>query len=251
MEISQRSRIGAIIVISALLTLASYQIVQNYVTEQAQREVQQQQPKLIDVLVSRRELVAGEIVDANILVKRSYPEQLVQDSWLRPEDAEMIIGLATTRFLEQGEPFTPDVLIPLRENGFSVTLTPGSYAVTSAISKQQLHNGLIQVGDKVTLVAESFTADSEQLMLSNIEILALDNFNHQSQLEMTATHYLPSTVTFGFTHQQAQTFELMRRQSFAVWLQHPQHNYAHATRVEPIRIHRFKGNGGSNYAAYN
>ena len=175
---------------------------------------------------------------------------LVQDSWLRPEDAPMIIGLSTTRYIEKGEPLTADALLPFEDHGFSKKIKSGNYAVTSMISKQQLHNGLIRVGDKVTLVSPNSVNEAHHAILVNIEVVALDNFDHHSQLDMSATHYLPSTITFELTPSQAIIFETMRQQSFAVWLQQPDSPYADIKVNEPIAIHRLKTVEASQHATY-
>ncbi|RWU08753.1 hypothetical protein EGC76_11180 [Pseudidiomarina gelatinasegens] len=250
MRVSQRAKISSFVLVSLLMTIAGYQLIQSYVEEKTNIEIQQQQEHMFAVLVSRDDLLAGEIIDAGSLVKRSYPMSLVQDSWLRPEDAPMIIGLSTTRYIEKGEPLTADALLPFDDYGFSKRIQSGNYAVTSMISKQQLHNGLIQVGDKVTLVSRNSVSESQQAVLVNIEVVALDNFDHSSQLDMSATHYLPSTITFELTPSQAIIFETMRQQSFAVWLQHPDSPYADIKVNEPIAIHRLKSVEASQHATY-
>lgn len=250
MRVSQRAKISSFILLSLLMTIAGYQLIQGYVEEQTNIEIQQQQEHTFEVLVSRDDLLAGEIIDAGSLVKRSYPMSLVQDSWLRPEDAPIIIGLATTRYIEQGEPLTADVLLPLENYGFSKKIESGNYAVTSMISKQQLHNGLIQVGDKVTLVSRNAMSEKELAVLVNIEIVALDNFDRNSQLDMSATHYLPSTITFELTPSQAIVFETMKQQNFAVWLQHPDSPYPEIKVNESIAIHHLKTVEAPQHAIY-
>ncbi|WP_417659882.1 SAF domain-containing protein [Pseudidiomarina sp.] len=250
MRVSQGAKISSFILLSLLMTIAGYQLIQSYVEEKTNIEIQQQQEHMFAVLVSRDDLLAGEIIDAGSLVKRSYPMSLVQDSWLRPEDAPMIIGLSTTRYIEKGEPLTADVLLPFEDHGFSKNIKAGHYAVTSMISKQQLHNGLVRVGDKVTLVSRSLVSEAQHAVLVNIKIVALDNFDHNSQLDMSATHYLPSTITFELTPSQAIVFETMKQQSFAVWLQHPDPPYADIKVNEPIAIHRLKSAEASQHAIY-
>lgn len=234
---AQHIKIISIFSFALLLSLASYELVQEYVAEQTSKEIQQHQEQFIDVLVSRQSIVAGDIIESVVLAKRSYPQTLVQDSWLRPEDAELIIGLAAARFIEKGEPLSPDTLEPLAAKTFSENLEREYVAVTSMISKPQLHNGLLQIGDQVTLVSAGFNAQEDGLMLNNIEVLALDYYSQPNHLALTNNDYLPSTITFAFSTAQALTFEQMRRQGFAVWLQHPQSQIHTTTRAKTIAIH--------------
>ncbi|RUO46044.1 SAF domain-containing protein [Pseudidiomarina donghaiensis] len=237
---AQRIKIISLFSFALLLSFASYELVQEYVAEQTSKEIKQHQEQFIDVLVSRESIVAGDIIESVVLAKRSYPQTLVQDSWLRPEDAELIIGLAAARFIEKGEPLSPDTLVPVAARTFSQTVKDEHVAVTSMISKPQLHNGLLQIGDQVTLVSASFDAQQDGLMLNNIEVLALDYYSQPNQLTLTSHDYLPSTITFAFSPAQALIFEQMRRQGFAVWLQHPKSNIQPTARPKTITIHYLK-----------
>jgi len=158
------------------------------------------------VLVSAKSIVAGDIIEAFALAKRRFPQSLVQDSWLRPEDAQLIIGLAAARFIEKGEPLSPDTLVPATQKTFSQSLAKDQLAVTSMISKPQLHNGLIEIGDIVTLVAGSFNTNAQSLVLTNIKVIALDYYDQPNQMGMINHDYLPSTITFAFSAKQALIF---------------------------------------------
>jgi Flp pilus assembly protein CpaB len=234
---AQRIKFISIFGLALLLSVASYELIQKYVAEQTSKEIKEHQEQYIDVLVSRKSIVAGDIIESVVLAKRSYPQTLVQDSWLRPEDAELIIGLAAARFIEKGEPLSPDTLVPVAAKTFSQSLKDGDVAVTTMISKPQLHSGLLQIGDQVTLVSASFDVQEDYLVLNNIEVLALDDYNQPNQLALSNQDYLPSTITFAFSTEQALVFEQMRRQGFAVWLQSPQTTLVPISRPKSIAIY--------------
>lgn len=217
-----RIKVLSVVGLALLLSIASYELVQRYVAEQTSKEIKQHKEQFVEVLVSAKSIVAGDIIEAFALAKRRFPQSLVQDSWLRPEDAQLIIGLAAARFIEKGEPLSPDTLVPATQKTFSQSLAKDQLAVTSMISKPQLHNGLIEIGDIVTLVSGSFNTNAQSLVLTNIKVIALDYYNQPNQMAMINHDYLPSTITFAFSAKQALIFEQMRRQSFAVWLQHPE-----------------------------
>lgn len=232
-----RIKIISVVGLALLLSVASYELVQKYVAEQTSKEIKQHKEQFVEVLVSAKSIVAGDIIEAFVLAKRRFPESLVQDSWLRPEDAQLIIGLAAARFIEKGEPLSPDTLIPVTQKTFSQSLAQGQIAVTSMISKPQLHNGLIEIGDFVTLVSGNLNANTESLVLNNIKVIALDYYDQPNQMAMINHDYLPSTITFSFSAEQALIFEQMRRQSFAVWLQHPETQVSPPERKHSVAIH--------------
>lgn len=242
------AKVAIILGLGTLLSLATYQYVQSYVAEQTHQQIKDHQEQLVDVLVSRSNIPAGDIIDAAALVKRSYPKSMVQDSWLRPSDAEFVIGLAAARYIEKGEPLSPDTIVPLVPQHFSMTLDADVYAVTTMISKPQLHNGLVTVGDRVTLVSANLQHHHDDLLLTDIKVLALDQYDHPSQLSLVNTQYLPSTITFAFTAAQAIVFERMRRQSFSVWLQHPSANYRPIKPIKPITIRYLTAEKDSRHA---
>lgn len=99
-------------IVSVLLALASYQLVERYIAEQNQVVQQQEQEDLVEILVSSIDLEIGSTLDPMSMVIRSYPSAYVQEDWLRPKDAGLIAGLTTTKFIERGEPLTPYAIAP-------------------------------------------------------------------------------------------------------------------------------------------
>lgn len=250
MALTPRAKLLALLILSLALSLASYQLVTGYVEEQASIEVEEQREEEIGILVTQRDILAGEIINVDTLVIRSFPKSLVQDGWLRPEDAPSILGLASSRFIDRGEPLTTDAIRPYQTPYFSSQLRPGFYAVTSLVSVHQLHNGLIKIGDRVTLRGNDFQQNNKPLEMVNIPVIAMDNFDHHSQLELNPSQFLPSTMTFELTPEQAVVFEAMRMQDYSVWLQHADTSYTAAEQPQPIKIHRFFAQEANTDAVY-
>lgn len=223
---------------SLLLSLACYHLIQQYIDENTQRQVLQQQEVEAAVLVSQRDLMAGENIQEEYLVVRNYPQRLVQETWLRPSDAVAIIGLTTSRFVERGEPFTAEAIVVGRQLGLAGRLSAGRYAVTAQVSLQQLHHGLLQVGDWVTLRGRNYLSEQAPVELVNIPVIAFDQFETTQHIDMQVGGYLPTTITFEMTAEQAQQFEQIRQQDFALWLQHD-NAYQPSVQVRPIKIHWF------------
>lgn len=224
-----------ILTIGAVLT--SYQAIQHYIAEQALTQQQEQQRFMQDILVLSKDLDAGVRIEIDHLQQRKFPPKYVQDNWLQPQDAVSLIGLKTSRFLARGEPLTLDSFSHDYSRFFSQRLGPGEYAVTTSISVENLHHGMLAVGDKVAIVASHSGNFAEQLLsVSDVPVLALDNDQH-SQPGQTA---LASTVTFGMTAEQAIRFASIRRGGFQIWLQHPQQSYSSLSMPVPARIHQMQ-----------
>ncbi|PHR64656.1 MAG: hypothetical protein COA51_07440 [Idiomarina sp.] len=239
LTLTPKAKLAALVMLSLALSLASYQLVTGYVAEQASIEVEEQREQELGILVTQRDILVGEIINADTLVIRNFPQSLVQDGWLRPEDAPSILGLASSRFIDRGEPLTANAIEPYQTPRFAAKLRPGFYAVTSLVSVQQLHNGLVKIGDKVTLRGSNFQENNKPLVLVNIPVIAMDNFDDHAQIDVNPSHYLPSTMTFELTAEQAAKFETMRMQNFEVWLQHAESSYVSVAPSPPIKIHRF------------
>src|SRR5690554_3821535 len=224
MTIDKSLKLAGWLGLSLLLTGLSYQAVQDYVEQQASDAVERHQQPLQYVLVSSRAVEQGQVLGEDVVVRRAYPEHLVQDHWLRPEDASNVIGLTVNRFLEKGEPITLDVLDFVESTSFSHSIEPGAYAVTAAITREQVHGGLLNVGDKVTLFANAPSMTQQPHSIANIKVLALDQLTYPQFYEQQQ-HYFPTTVTFLMNAKQATQFAQMQYQNYALWLQNSADEY--------------------------
>ncbi|MDT7526648.1 MULTISPECIES: Flp pilus assembly protein CpaB [Idiomarinaceae] len=239
-----RAKLAVMAIVSVLLALASYQLVERYIAEQNQVVQQQEQEDLVEILVSSIDLEIGSTLDPMSMVIRSYPSAYVQEDWLRPKDAGLIAGLTTTKFIERGEPLTPYAIAPDYSGYFSDTLAAGYYAITVGISPEQLHSGLLTIGDKVTLMSVLGDTDKmTEVLLPKIEVIALDNISEPHLMMSEAGQYMPSTVTFAMTQAQALQFEQMRAGSFEVWLEHPQFEYQQLSKKIVPQVFSFSSNG--------
>ncbi len=235
-------KIGLLLLLVLALVGASYQLMSAYVQQQSQRLEQQRQADMEWVLVFQTDLEKGHTVTLDDLQQRKYPPGYISEDWLRPQDAMAIVGTTTQHFVSSGEPVTLSSLQQARRASFSDVLAPGEYAVTATISIDQIHHGLIAIGNRVSLVGVTHrfgeSASSNFTAIRNVEVLAIDNATE------AAWHQgLASTLTFRFTAQQAQQFEELRNGGYAVWLQQPEHHYVEVANASPVRIHRIN-NGG-------
>lgn len=202
--------------VALALVIASYQLILDYLAQQSQLFEQQLEAKMEWVLVFSQDLEAGATLTLEHLQQRKFPPSYISDDWLRPNDAMAVVGTTVENFVSAGEPVILGHLGKVRRTSFSDRLGPNEYAVTATLTIEQAHHGLLRVGNKVSLVGVGFTKE-EMPMLTNIEVLALDN-----QSEESSTHNLAVTATFRLQAKQAQAFEQLRKTGFALWLQHPE-----------------------------
>ncbi|KFZ30118.1 hypothetical protein IDSA_11750 [Pseudidiomarina salinarum] len=236
-KIGLRWKLVVLLVLTLGAALTSYQAIQRYIAEQALTRQQEQQRYMQDILVLSTDLDADTRVELAHLQQRKFPPKYVQDNWLQPQDATSLIGLRTSRFLARGEPLTLDSFSHDYSRFFSQRLAPGQYAITASISVENLHHGMLAVGDKVAIVSpNSVSAGDKLLVVTDVPVLALDNLQH-SQPGQSA---LATTITFSMSAEQAIQFESIRGSGFQIWLQHPQHAYSSLTMPVPARIHQMQ-----------
>lgn len=206
-------------VLALSLAVAFYWTLQNYVAEQSASAEQQRDAQMIWLLVYSRDIEAGQQVAIEDFQQRKFPPDYVTDDWLLPQDVSVVVGSHTQQFVAAGEPVSLAHLGTLQPTSFSDVLAPGEFAVTATVSIEQLHHGLVEVGNFVTLVGQDFRSEQSRLTaIPNVEVLALDSFTDVGWQEGLA-----STLTFRFSAEQAYQFEQLRQSQFSIWLQRSEH----------------------------
>lgn len=228
-------KLGVLLAVTIAVAALSYYQLQNYAVTAAAEQQRAEQQHMIPILVLASDVDADVRVDISHFQQRKFPPQYVQDNWLEPHDASGLVGLKTSRFLARGEPLTLDAFRYDYRNHFSQRLAENYFALTVSLGIEQVHHGMLSVGDKVLLYSAS-SGMQPSLWLANIEVLAVD----RQQQAMPHDTALPTTVTFAMTAAQARRFELMRRLNFQVWLQHPEHHYALMPPATKPRLHQMQ-----------
>lgn len=225
------------------LMFASYRVIHSYIMQQSQVIEQQRAATMEWVLVFQRDIEAGEVVTLSDLQQRKYPPSYISDEWLRPEDATAIIGSELLHFVSAGAPVMVHQLRQPRASTFADRLAENEYAITVSVGIEQLHHGLLQVGNRVALVASevfSTTGKRSLMTLMNIEVLAIDQATSSA-----AGSRLATTLTLRFTHEEAILFEQFRRTGFALWLQRPEQEYTAPLQPSEIQVYELSGQGVS------
>jgi pilus assembly protein CpaB len=140
-----------------------------------------------EVLVAKRALPVGTIIDAEALRYQVWPKGLVQPAYYikgqpgtNPAD---LIGTVVRNEITAGQPLTQGALIKPGERGFlAAALGPGMRAVTVPVSATSGVAGFVFPGDRVDLVLtqEVSGTDGEgslkasETIIRNLRVLATD-----------------------------------------------------------------------------
>ncbi len=139
------------------------------------------------VLVARKGLPVGTIIDAESLSFQSWPKELVQNAYYidGAADADMakLLGTVVRNPVTAGQPLTRGSLVGPSDRGFlAAALGPGMRAVTVPVTKASGVAGFIFPGDHVDLVLTQAVSGGGQgtplkvseTIVRNLRVLATD-----------------------------------------------------------------------------
>ncbi|MGI8931602.1 MAG: Flp pilus assembly protein CpaB [Sphingomicrobium sp.] len=160
------------------------------------------------VLVARKALAVGTIVDAESLTFQAWPKELVQNAYYTEgsPDADMskLLGTVVRNPVTAGQPLTRGALVGPNDRGFlAAALGPGMRAVTVPVSATSGVGGFIFPGDRVDMVLTQEVVgggDGPPLKVSetivrNLRVLATDQRIDSKNAEGKTEVKTFSTVT--------------------------------------------------------
>jgi len=139
------------------------------------------------VLVARKALPVGTIIDAESLAFQAWPKELVQNAYYTEgapdSDMSKLLGTVVRNPVTAGQPLTKGALVGPNDRGFlAAALGPGMRAVTVPVSATQGVAGFIFPGDRVDMVlTQDVTGGGEgpplkvsETIIRNLRVLATD-----------------------------------------------------------------------------
>lgn len=137
------------------------------------------------VLVAKRALPVGTIIDAESFRFQPWPKDLVEDAYYLQgkADPQSLQGAVVRNAVTAGQPATRGALIMPGERGFlAAALGPGMRAVTVPVNMQSSVAGFIFPGDRVdVLVTQTVTGEDpnnplrvSETIVRNLRVLATD-----------------------------------------------------------------------------
>jgi pilus assembly protein CpaB len=139
------------------------------------------------VLVAKKALPVGTIIDAESLTYQPWPKELMQSAYYtegQPDaDVQKLLGTVVRYPVTAGQPLTRGALVGPKDRGFlAAALGPGMRAITVPVNSSTGVAGFVFPGDRVDLVLTQNVqggGDGEPLKVSetivrNIRVLATD-----------------------------------------------------------------------------
>ena len=139
------------------------------------------------VLVARKGLPVGTIIDAESLTFQAWPKELVQNAYYTegaPEaDVQKLLGTVVRNPITAGQPLTKGSLVGPNDRGFlAAALGPGMRAVTVPVSNTTGVAGFIFPGDRVDMMLTQDVAGGgdgpplkvTETVIRNLRVLATD-----------------------------------------------------------------------------
>jgi len=164
------------------------------------------------ILVARKSLPVGTIIDAESLAYQAWPQELVQGAYYTEgaPDANVakMIGTVVRNPITAGQPITKGALVGPNDRGFlAAALGPGMRAVTVPVTVTSGVAGFIFPGDRVDMVLSQTVSgggDGEALRVSetiirNLRVLATDQRIDSKDAEGKIEVRSFSSVTFEVT----------------------------------------------------
>ena len=164
------------------------------------------------VLVARKALAVGTIIDAESLTFQAWPKELVQNAYYTEgsPDADMtkLLGTVVRNPITAGQPLTHGTLVGPNDRGFlAAALGPGLRAVTVPVSATSGVAGFIFPGDRVDMVlTQEVTGGGDgpplkvsETIIRNLRVLATDQRIDSKDAEGKTEVKTFSTVTIEAT----------------------------------------------------
>ncbi len=139
------------------------------------------------VLVARKALPVGTIIDAESLAFQAWPKELVQNAYYTegaPDaDISKLLGTVVRNPITAGQPLTKGALVGPDDRGFlAAALGPGMRAVTVPVTMTSGVAGFIFPGDRVDMVltqdvqggGEGPPLKVSETIIRNLRVLATD-----------------------------------------------------------------------------
>ena len=165
------------------------------------------------VLVARKPLPVGSMIEADSLSYQAWPKELIQGAYFTQgapdSDPQQMIGMVVRNAITAGQPVTRGTLVGPKDRGFlAAALGPGMRAVTVPVTQTSGVAGFVFPGDRIDMVLTQQVdggGDGPPLKVSetivrNLRVLAADQRIETAKDKEGNTEVRPSqTVTLEAT----------------------------------------------------
>lgn len=154
-----------------------------YIAGQLQTERERLQPRLpmTAVVVPKRDLARGEVIDTPMLAIREIPRTYLAPGSLTPDRVDEFVGARLTVPVRAGEPLLQAVLEGADAGTFAAKVPSGVRAFTVMVDEVNSLSGMLQPGDRIDLLLSARPPASAQhpapaevtrTLLQDVKVLA-------------------------------------------------------------------------------
>ncbi|WP_265530053.1 Flp pilus assembly protein CpaB [Sphingomicrobium marinum] len=189
-----------------------------------QAEAAQVVPAGPKVLIAKKPLPVGTIIDAEALGYQAWPKELVTAAYYTEDSADSdpaeLIGRVVRTEMQAGQPISRGSLIGPQDRGFlAAALGPGMRAITVPVDETSGVAGFIFPGDRVDMVLTQTVGEDDgrgltasETIIRNLRILATDNRLTETKDESGNVQVLQATtVTLEVTPKIAEKIAIARQ----------------------------------------
>lgn len=107
---------------------------------------------MVEIVVARRDLEAGAVVDPDSMAVREVPVDLVPGSAVRPERFDQHLGARIGQPMRSGEPLLAGAIVGGEASTFSTRIRAGIRAMSVLVDEVNSVSGMLQPGDRIDLL---------------------------------------------------------------------------------------------------
>lgn len=170
------NKISTLLIMGALLSgVGAAYFTDHYISRRVQEEKDRitEQYKPSKVVVAKRNLRVGDVLDYDNLAIREMPSGFIHASAISSEFADTVVGKRIMQSLNAGESLLTNFLASRTGSGFSNLIEPGKRALTFPVDIVSSMSGLLRPGDKIDIMVTLRKGKSvTRPLLKNVTILA-------------------------------------------------------------------------------
>jgi pilus assembly protein CpaB len=164
------------------------------------------------VMVARKELPVGTIIDAEALTFQPWPKEMMQNAYYtegQPDsDMSKLLGTVVRYPITAGQPLTRGAVVGPQDRGFlAAALGPGMRAITVPVNTATSVSGFVFPGDRVdVMLTQEVTGGGDgpalkvtETIVRNVRVLATDQRIDSKNEEGQTVVKTFSNVTFEVT----------------------------------------------------
>lgn len=173
------------------------------------------------VLVAKKALPVGTIIDQDAFTWQAWPKELVQNAYYTQDQADSdpskLVGTVVRNALTAGQPVTRGMLVGPQDRGFlAAALTPGMRAVSVPVTQTSGVAGFVFPGDRVDLIwtqeiqggGDGPPLKVSETIVRNLRVLAADQRIDNKDPEGKPMVKVSATVTLEATPRIAEKIAL-------------------------------------------